>query len=203
MKCRKFKYWLDEYLDGELPDTVERDLIEHKNSCESCRLVFEKRLKLFAMMKSAKNDCISQDLADQIMETITAYPMPEKIRYHGKAILVATTFALAVFGLLFFTGINNVMNGTSIYDSAQKVISSVHFPEEMNRNWGEMQGFFMGWISASIALLQFVASIVSVLILEYPHITLMVLGLLVMAGIQIVSGKSRFRKSQAGYNSKF
>ncbi len=81
--CEKYKDWLDEYLDGVLPEEKAEELKQHLATCAECRLTLEHLQLIASALKELPVPPTPAELRQRVQEKLTRQPKPSSIsRWH-------------------------------------------------------------------------------------------------------------------------
>lgn len=115
MDCRHVNKLLVTYIEGELPDSVSRQVEEHLRQCEACAKKYARMQKMVHLIKTLPGIPPSPGIVQDVMEKIEEEDRPAKTNFFTrfklipkKLMVAAATFMLlaaVLYGTLnFFTG---------------------------------------------------------------------------------------------------
>ncbi|MBN1355396.1 zf-HC2 domain-containing protein [bacterium] len=189
MKCRDFQFLLDEYLDGELQDQLADEVILHKNECRRCQIHYNRRIRLFQMMKTARDPARTSDLSFKIMREVGKRQVPRAFPSHRIPVLAAVLVSLSVGALILFLGIGTIMDGFTFRDAVGTLVGIVGLPGEIQQNLDTLQRMASGWIIALKTLVIYLSSTVSPV--SYIALIVLIGGILLGFGFWLNRHKTR------------
>lgn len=72
MECREKRYLIHEYLDGDLDELGNRQLMEHLRTCLDCRAHLRELQKTIALVQSASHIHASADFTSRVLSRLPA-----------------------------------------------------------------------------------------------------------------------------------
>lgn len=104
MRCKKVKMNLEALIDGDLNQEVEHELVNHLDSCKSCREFYEDRLSLKDKLVTLMEDS-TRDLILPAVESKTLRPKPAKVKFmypYRRIAYVAGLFLIIAVGFFLY-----------------------------------------------------------------------------------------------------
>ncbi len=120
MGCENYRDLISAYIDGELNETEEKELLDHLNDCPSCRKEYEELKAIVEMVGDVGEEELPENFHNEVMAKLRATAVPKKkktpwARYTSIAASICALFIVG--GAVFATGFMG-MGSQSAADAA-------------------------------------------------------------------------------------
>ena len=84
MDCRDINKLLAAYMEGELPDSVSREVEAHLTQCEDCAKKYARMQKMVQLMKTLPSISPSPGIIQNVMEKIEEENKPARTNFFAR-----------------------------------------------------------------------------------------------------------------------
>jgi predicted anti-sigma-YlaC factor YlaD len=130
MSCEKFRILLSAYLDQEISNSEQKELIEHLKTCPDCRreLEYLKKIKKIFLLKERKQP--REFFESRLFELIR--DKRKELIWQSYSLVFRRTLVVI---LIFFLVIVGWINYKKLFHRTTEIISDILINEEIDENF--------------------------------------------------------------------